>query len=204
MAISSVGAQVCIPGISDVNISKRALNFLVIDLSLFDLKFLDTESLIPTGGTAQGITAYTRLRSLLVSSVRVCMSRLESKRHSIQSSYLQQRLSISHLDARTGFLESLSKLQLVRTESYCNDAHMFIQELLHELGHDRSGGRLERRDPRAESAVNRLYVPRSTRCPSMLCTCIYRTQVCRINHHSNPPPLFSRIAQTSNDAFPHA
>ena len=37
-------------------------------------------------------------------------------------------------------------------ESYCNDAHMFIQELLHELGHDRSGGRLERRDPRAESA----------------------------------------------------
>ena len=38
------------------------------------------------------------------------------------------------------------------TRSYCNDAHIFVQELLHEVGHDRNGGRLERRDPRAESA----------------------------------------------------
>ena len=201
MAISSVGAQVCIPGISDVNISKRALNFLVIDLSLFHLKFLDTESLIPTGGTAQGITAYTRLRSLPVSSVRVCMSRLESKRHSIQSSYLQQRLSISHLDARTGFLEGLSELQLVRTVMMLTYSFRYFSTNwdMTEVEGDWKDAILEQK-----ALVNKLCVPRRAGCCSILCICIYCTRICGINDHSNLPPLFSRIAPTRYDAYPHA
>ena len=119
-----------------MNISKHALNHLVefIVIGSFYLKCIDTENLIASSATAQSIAACTRLRSRLASSLRVCMSRLELKQYSIQLSYLKQRLSISHLDARTGFLEGLS------TRSYCNDAHIFVQVLLHELGHDRSGG----------------------------------------------------------------
>ena len=117
-----------------MNISKYALNHLgeFIVIGSFYLKCIDTENLIASSGTAQSIAACTRLRSRPASSLRVCISRLDLKQHSVQSSYLKPRLSISHLDARTGFLESLS------TRSYCNGAHMFVQELLHELGHDRT------------------------------------------------------------------
>ena len=54
VAISSIGAQVRIPGNSDMNISKHALNRLVefIVLGSFLFRFIDTESLITFHDTA--------------------------------------------------------------------------------------------------------------------------------------------------------
>jgi hypothetical protein len=104
VAISSVGAQVRIPGISDMNISKHALNrfieFIVLGSFLFTYF---AWSLIAS--VVQSIPACVHLRSRPGSSVRVCMSRLESERPSIRSSCPQQRHSTSRLGARTGFPE---------------------------------------------------------------------------------------------------
>ena len=147
VAISSIGAQVRIPGNSDMNISKHALNrlveFIVLGSFLFLYKFIDTESLITSYGTAQSIPAYVRLHSRPVSSARVCTSRLESKRPSIQSSCPQQRRSISHLGVRTGFLEGACELRPVRPVMVLTCC---VQVFLHKLGHRRGGVRLERCD----------------------------------------------------------
>ena len=187
-----------------MNISKHALNRLIefIVLGSFHLKIHrhgESERFQQQGAEYHSVRAFA-LSHRSASSVRVCMSRLVSKRHSIQLSYLQQRLSISHLDARTGFLEGLSNLQHVRTVMMLTYSFRNFSTKwdMTEMEGDWKDAILEQK-----ALVNRLYVPRRVRCCSMLCTCIHRTQICGINYHFNLPPLFSRIAPTSNDAYPH-
>ena len=157
VAISSVGAQVRIPGISDMNISKHALNRLVefIVLGSFLSLLIRSEAKVPDSlppRRAQSIPVCARFHFRLGLSLRVCTSSLESMQHSIQSSCPLQRRSISHLGARTGFLEGPCQLQ---TRLFCNDTHARVRSfkvLLHKLGYRRGGVRLERCDSRAESA----------------------------------------------------
>ena len=109
---------------------------------------------------AQSIPVCAHFHFHLGLSQRACTSILESKRHSIQSSFPHQRHSISHLGARTGFLEGPCQLQ---TRLFCNDTHVFVPSRYFSTNWDIAEAECDWKDAILEqkALVNKLCVPRS-------------------------------------------
>jgi hypothetical protein len=157
VATSSGGAQVRIPGTSDMNISKHAVNRLIEFIVLGSVCSFCVGKHRLIACAAQNTLACERLRSRPASSARDCSSKLESESPSIQSRFPRQRRSISRLGARTGFLEGSWTTHRVRFNHACSRAARYYSANwdITEVERDWKDAIIDQ-----EALVNKLSVPR--------------------------------------------